>query len=98
MKVTELPQSDTSQQSQAPASDDSTQAAASAKSQADELSQWERFALKRLGRSGGRPFEVTVLPDDLAFEISAKLLAADDKEVVKAVFAEAKSQLDAEDE
>ena len=42
-----------------------------------ELAQWERFALNRLNREGKaekRPFEVTVVPDELAFEVSAGLL------------------------
>ena len=34
----------------------------------NELAQWERFALNRLEREAqGRPFEVTALPDELAF-------------------------------
>ncbi|MCA9889154.1 MAG: phage portal protein [Anaerolineae bacterium] len=77
-----------------PDSDDEVQTASAAKSQADELAQWERFALKRLGRPVGRPFEVTVIPDELAFEISAKLLAVDSKEAIKAVFEEVKAPLE----
>ena len=53
-----------------------------------ELAQWERFALNRLDREApGRPFEVTSLPDELAFEVSAGLLFARDREAVKSVFA-----------
>ncbi len=60
----------------------------------DELAQWERFALRRLGRAGGRPFEVRAVPDDLAFEVSADLLfAGHDPEAVKAVFAQARATL-----
>ena len=54
----------------------------------DELAQWERFALNRLERAEQtRPFEVAVLPDELAFEVSAGLLFARDRESVKSVFA-----------
>ena len=58
-----------------------------------ELAQWERFALNRLNREGKaekRPFEVTVVPDELAFEVSAGLLFAGDREAVKSVFAGAR--------
>ena len=34
-----------------------------------------------------RPFEVTAVPDELAFEVSAGLLFAQDREAVKSVFA-----------
>lgn len=53
----------------------------------DELAQWERFALNRLEREEGRAFEVRALPDELAFEVSAGLLFARDRESVKSVFA-----------
>jgi HK97 family phage portal protein len=59
-----------------------------------ELSQWERFALKRLGRPNMRPFEVRALPGELAFEVSAGLLAAESEETVKTVFADARATLD----
>ena len=53
-----------------------------------ELAQWERFALNRLDKpEQTRPFEVTSLPDELAFEVSAGLLFARDRESVKSVFA-----------
>ncbi len=53
-----------------------------------ELAQWERFALNRLERGGaGRAFEVRALPDELAFEVSAGLLFAGDRESVRRVFA-----------
>jgi HK97 family phage portal protein len=61
----------------------------------NELAQWERFAVNRLDRTElGRPFEVTVLPDELAFEVSAGLLFARDREAVKSVFAGARAGLD----
>ena len=49
--------------------------AASRKSEIEtELAQWERFALNRLNRDlkpeQARPFAVTALPDELAFEVS----------------------------
>ncbi len=58
-----------------------------------ELARWERFALKRLGRSGSRPFEPRALPEELAFEIRAGLLAAQTEADVKAVFAGVKAVL-----
>ena len=58
----------------------------------NELAQWERFALNRLERAEpGRPFEVSALPDELAFEVSAGLLFAQDRESVKSVFAGARA-------
>ncbi|MDE2637482.1 MAG: hypothetical protein OXI30_14055, partial [Chloroflexota bacterium] len=60
----------------------------------NELAQWERFALNRLGAGEGRPFEVTAVPDELAFEVSAGLLFAQDRESVKSVFAGARAGLD----
>ncbi|MCY3864659.1 MAG: phage portal protein [Chloroflexi bacterium] len=63
-----------------------------AKSVLDELAQWERFALNRLDREErGRPFEVSALPDELAFEVSAGLMFAGDREAVKSVFAGARA-------
>ena len=58
-----------------------------AKTQTFCLAQWERFALNRLGESETRPFEVNAVPDELAFEVSAGLMFAGDKEAVKSVFA-----------
>lgn len=57
-----------------------------------ELDQWERFTLKRWGRES-RPFEVRALPDELAFEVSAGLLAASDEDSARAVFAAARCAL-----
>ena len=66
-----------------------------AKSALDELAQWERFALNRLEREApGRPFEVTAIPDELAFEVSAGLLFAQDRESVKSVFAGVRAGLE----
>lgn len=77
--------------------DSLTAADAAAKAALDELAAWERFALKRLGKAGGRPFAVRCMPDDLAFAISAELLAAGaDSGAVKAVFADARARLSAE--
>ena len=53
----------------------------------NELAQWERLALNRLGEGEARPFQVTAIPDELAFEVSAGLLFAQDRESVKSVFA-----------
>jgi len=65
-----------------------------AKSIIDELAQWERFALNRLGKGASRPFAVDAIPDELAFEISASLLAAEDKDAVKTVFAQIRESLE----
>ncbi len=59
---------------------------AASKALLEELAQWERFALNRLDQAETRPFEVKALPDELAFEVSAGLLFARDKEAVKSVF------------
>lgn len=64
-----------------------------AKSVLEELTQWERFALNRLRQPQSRPFEVTAVPDELAFEVSAGLLFAGDKQAVKAVFAAAREEV-----
>ena len=56
----------------------------------DELAQWERFAVNRLERgprNNERAFEVKAIPDELAFEVSAGLLFARDREAVRGVFA-----------
>ena len=53
----------------------------------NELAQWERFALNRLGRGETRGFEVRALPDELAFEVAAGLAGAGDRDGVRAVFA-----------
>ena len=66
------------------------------KSVLDELAQWERFALNRLNRdekAESRPFEVNALPDELAFEVSAGLMFAGDREAVKSVFAAARERV-----
>jgi hypothetical protein len=66
----------------------------STKSIHEELAQWERFAIKRLGKEESRAFEVKTIPDEIAFEVSAGLLFAEDRDAVKAVFAEARDLLD----
>lgn len=59
-----------------------------------ELAQWEKFTLKRLTQPDHRPFEVTIVPDEIAFEIRAGLLAAgEDSAAVKSVFHEVRTQL-----
>lgn len=58
-----------------------------------ELDQWERFALKRLGKSQSRAFEVRHLPSELAFELSAQLLAATAAADIQTAFAAARSEL-----
>jgi hypothetical protein len=58
-----------------------------------ELRRWERFALRRQGRIGRRPFYVRAVPDEVAFELSAELLAADGEAEIKAAFASAYARL-----
>ena len=61
---------------------------------ADELRAWEKFTLKRAGQPDARPFAIETVPDDLAFEVSAELLAADDDpNAVKTVFRDARARL-----
>ncbi len=60
---------------------------------AKELDQWERFALKRLGKTSARAFEVRHLPADIAFELAATLLAAATPDDVQAAFAAARATL-----
>lgn len=62
-----------------------------------ELAQWERFTLKRWGRET-RHFEVRAVPDELAFEVAAGLVAADDEDDARAVFADARHLLKAPEE
>jgi HK97 family phage portal protein len=76
--------------------DSPTEESPTLKAQLDELARWEKFTLKRLGRPQTRPFEVRTLPDDVAFEISAGLLAAVntvDEAAVKDVFASARESV-----
>lgn len=60
-----------------------------------ELNQWERFALKRLGKTRARAFEVRHVPPEIAFEVSATLLAATTAAGVQAAFAAARALLTA---
>ena len=60
-----------------------------------ELKQWERFAIRRLGKTADHPFVVEAVPDELAFEISARLLLAESAEAVRAVFWEVQEALQA---
>ncbi|MCA9913519.1 MAG: phage portal protein, partial [Anaerolineae bacterium] len=78
---------------ESPETPDSAEPSESAKSILDELAQWERFALNRLGKGASRPFAVDAIPDELAFEISASLLTAEDKDAVKTIFAEIRAGL-----
>ncbi|MBN8619663.1 MAG: phage portal protein [Anaerolineae bacterium] len=58
-----------------------------------ELSQWEHFTLRRLGKSSSRAFEVRCLPPELALELSVNLLGAATPAEVQAIFAQARAQL-----
>jgi len=57
-----------------------------------ELKQWERWAIRRLGKSAGHPFVVEAVPEALAAEISARLLLAETPEEVQAIFRTAAGQ------
>lgn len=57
---------------------------------ADELRAWEKFTLRRLGREDARSFTVHHVPDDVAFELSARLVEVDEESAVKAAFAAAR--------
>ena len=66
-----------------------------------ELKQWERYAIRRLplkqaGDSPDYAFVVEAVPADLAFEISARLLAAESVEEVRGVFREVGTATQAE--
>ncbi|HEX2908473.1 MAG TPA: phage portal protein [Phototrophicaceae bacterium] len=67
----------------------------STKASLDELARWERFTLKRWGRTPNRAFEVRTLPEEIAFEIAASLLGADSEEAARAVFQTARENLEA---
>ncbi len=62
----------------------------------DELLAWERFTLKRWGRSQPRSFEVRALPEEVAFSVSAGLLAAGSPAEARQVFALARAELNQE--
>ncbi len=59
----------------------------------DELAQWERFTLKRLGKSDSQSFEVKTVPDMLAFEVRMGLLLADDMDSIRSVFEMARDEV-----
>lgn len=69
----------------APQESDTTPLPESAKTILTELAQWERFTLKRWGREA-RAFEPAIVPEDIAFEVSAGLLAAETADDARAVF------------
>jgi SPP1 gp7 family putative phage head morphogenesis protein len=52
-----------------------------------ELKDWERFAIKRLGKKSGREFEPKMLPPALAKRIQSELTAKLTPEFIKAFFA-----------
>ncbi|MBZ0289297.1 MAG: hypothetical protein K8I30_16880, partial [Anaerolineae bacterium] len=59
------------------------------------LSRWERFTVKRWGRTGGRPFEVRALPDEVAMTVAVGLLAAQNLDETRGVFAAARAEVSA---
>ena len=59
----------------------------------EELRCWERFARRRGSKAGGRPFAVKELPAEVACEVSARLLLAEDVAAQKGVFADARQLL-----
>lgn len=56
-----------------------------------ELRQWERFAIRRIGKAADHAFVVEAVPDDLAVEISARLLLAESADDVRGVFREVRA-------
>lgn len=52
----------------------------------DELAQWKRFALNRVGKSDSRQFVASVIPDSLASDVNATLQHAESPDEIKAVF------------
>jgi len=58
-----------------------------------ELSAWETYALKRLGKANTRPFECKAVPEALAVSIRDGLKSASDPKAVKAVFEQARRNL-----
>ncbi len=60
-----------------------------------ELARWERWAIRRVGKAVEHPFVVEAVPDDLAVEISARLLLADDAAAIRAVFRDVGGEVDA---
>ncbi len=64
----------------------------------DEIAQWERFTLKRLAQRSGtpRPFNVHIIPDDIALEVSVRLIeAGGDADAIRTVFRDARQMLGA---
>ncbi len=59
----------------------------------EELQQWERFAVKRLGRTS-RPFESQRIPEEIAFEIDTALLTAGTKDETRLIFQQAATLLE----
>jgi hypothetical protein len=66
------------------------------KSQFEELGRWERFTIKRWGKVTPRPFSVRALPDEIAFEVSAGLLAAGSVDEAQMIFSSARELIGAE--
>jgi HK97 family phage portal protein len=58
-----------------------------------ELTRWERFTIKRWGKANGRSFEVRTLPEEIAFSVSARLLAATTADEARGVFAAARLEM-----
>lgn len=65
-----------------------------AKAIVQELGQWERFVLNRLGQAETRPFKIDAIPDDVAVEIHARLQLAEDASAVRAIFADLCAEFD----
>jgi HK97 family phage portal protein len=58
-----------------PAATEPAETASFAPTAQHELARWERFTLKRIGKSNVRAFETQVLPSQLVFEIDTQLQA-----------------------
>jgi len=60
----------------------------------DELLKWQRFEIKRAGKSNVRKFGTDIIPPELVKSIQASLDAANDKPAMSAVFEAARNGLE----
>ena len=73
--------------------DDMSNFQLSLKAQMDELDDWQKFALNRLGKKTARSFETKLLPLAMADDVQRNLAQANNPEAVKTVFEVARQNL-----
>ena len=73
---------------------DMSQFQLSLKAQKDELDDWQKFAINRLGKKTARTFEIKDIPSAVAADIQKAITKADTTEMVKAVFENERQKLD----